>query len=688
MTANRSTNFFARQRDARKSCRNQMILFALAVFIIVLITTMAIRLAWYLFISTQAHTLINYEAAQRYQQKLSAFTFFDPAFFLFMAMVIISFILAASLIKMNTLQKGGGAVAEMLGGRNISSKTNDQDERRLMNVVEEMAIASGIPVPQVYVIDSENNINAFAAGLEIGDSAVAVTHGALTKLNRDELQGVVGHEFSHLLNGDSRLNVQLIGILFGIMFMGIIGRQILSHGRFSARMGLPVIAAGVCLMVIGYIGTFMGRLMQCAISRQKEFLADASAVQFTRNPLGLAGALKKIGGSTFGSQINSPGARQASHLFFSESHPDKLFAFLATHPPLTQRIRLLDPSFDGKFIEMEEDAPRAKPEYSTPFWGTARWGTKLQVPPGSPLLSLIPAEVINHVGNPSKENIEQSRTFLDSIPEEISETVKSPQGAACVIYALLMDNDAALLSSQLPSLARAMVVRGQTDNILKIAGKLSGLQQNLRLPLIELAMPALKGLTSMEKRNFLLILHSCINADGRVSLFELSVLWVLEKYLNPSEELFRNVSIFSISRVGLDIVVLLQVLACTGHATDKVKAEEAFHAGLDRIPELAARKPVFAFEEIVSYARVNNALTRLIEASFKIRESVIDACAHCAFKDQNVTVEERELLRVIALALQCPLPPFLEAPPEEDAAWSAPGRQSSFEVAFDEQTLL
>ena len=668
MTANRSTNFFARQRDARKSCRNQLILFAMAVFIIVIVTTMAIRFAWYLYISTQAHTLINFEAAQRYQQKLSTFTFFDPAFFLFMAMLIICFILAASLIKMNSLQKGGGAVAEMLGGRAIIAATTDPSEKRLINVVEEMAIASGIPVPQVYVLDAENNINAFAAGLEITDSAVAVTKGTLNKLNREELQGVIGHEFSHILNGDARLNMQLIGILFGIMFMGIIGRQILSKGRFSARMGLPVIAAGFCLMIIGSIGTFMGRLMQCAISRQKEFLADASAVQFTRNPMGLAGALKKIGGSTFGSQINSPGARQASHLFFSESHPHKLFAFLATHPPLAERIRLLDPSFDGNFPKMEEDVSKVKAQYSTPFWGTSHAGKTLHVPAGSPLLAILPAEVVHHVGNPSKENIEQSRTFLDSIPEEIIETVKSPQGAASVIYALLMDHDAVLRSSQLPALDRAMVVRGQTDNILKIAGQLSGLQQNLRLPLIELAMPALKGLTSMEKRNFLLVLHSCINTDGCLSLFELSVLWILEKYLNPSEDLFRSVKIFSFSRVGLDIVVLLQALACTGHAADRAEAQEAFHAGIARIPELAAHKPVFTFEEIASYAKVNNALTRLIEASFKIRELVIDACAHCAFSDHEVTVEERELLRIIALALQGPLPPFVETPSEKDAA--------------------
>ncbi len=175
-----------------------------------------------------------------------------------------------------------------------------------------------------------------------------------TKLNRDELQGVIGHEFSHILNGDSRLNVQLIGILFGILFLGIVGRKIISQGRLSVRLGLPVIAGGICLIVIGYMGTFLGRLMQCAVSRQKEFLADASSVQFTRNPLGLAGALKKIGGSAFGSRIQSPSARQASHLFFGESHPDEIFPFLATHPPLAERIRLLDPSFDGKFIKIRK----------------------------------------------------------------------------------------------------------------------------------------------------------------------------------------------------------------------------------------------------------------------------------------------------------------------------------------------
>lgn len=663
MTSHRPTNFFARQEQARKSCRNQLILFVFAVSIIVLVTTLAIRFAWYLYIGTQTYTLFNAVSAQSYYQKLSTFMFFDPAFFLFGAMAIVIVILTASVIKMHTLQKGGGAVAEMLGGRKISAGTNDQDERRLINVVEEMAIASGIPVPQVYVLDQEYNINAFAAGLELDDAAVAVTRGALIKLNRDELQGVIAHEFSHILNGDSRLNVQLIGILYGILFMGIVGRKIISQGRLSFRLGLPVIAGGICLTVIGYIGTFMGRLMQCAVSRQKELLADASAVQFTRNPLGLAGALKKIGGSAFGSNIRSPEARQASHLFFGESHPDKLFPVLATHPPLAERIRLLDPSFDGKFIKIIDDRQTPKSQYTTPFWGT----TALHIPPGSPLLTVIPAEVSTHVGNPSKENIGQSQTLLSAIPEEIIKAVKTPPGAASVIYALLMDGDAARRDLQISVLDKALVLQNQKDSVLRVDKQLSGLPQELRLPLIELAMPALLGLTSLEKRNFLLILHSFIKSDGKVSLFELSVQWILNKYLNPSEELFRSITFFSYSKVGLDIVILLGALASAGNTGDQIKANNAFLAGLARIPELAARKPVFSFEDNDSYAKVSQALTHLTAASFKIKESVIDACAHCAFADKTITAEEGELLRVIALALQCPLPPFVH-PPQPEAA--------------------
>lgn len=664
MTAKSPTNFFARQQAARKSCRNQLIVFSAAVLIIVLVTAMAIRVAWYLYIGTQSYLSFNAADAHHYQGRLSAFTFFDPVFFIFVSGAIVIVILAASLIKMNTLQRGGAAVAEMLGGRCVEGKTTEPAERRLINVVEEMAIASGIPVPKIYILDSESGINAFAAGLELTDAAVAVTRGTLDKLTRDELQGVIAHEFSHILNGDMRLNMQLIGILFGILFLGIAGKKFLSTGRVSLRVGLPAVVAGIFLVIIGYLGSFLGRLMQCSIARQQELLADASAVQFTRNPLGLAGALKKIGGFIFGSGICSPEAIQASHLFFGESHPDKWFWFLNTHPPLITRIRLLDPSFDGKFPKIKEDPPASKPQYNMPFWGTSQWGDKLRLSPGeSPALAMA-AAVTASVGNPSAEQVGHSRTILTSIPGDIRDIFQTPQGAASVIFSLLIGPDPN--ERQIEALTRAIVLQGNVEETRLLCTQLSGLENGLKLPLIELAMPSLSRLTSMEKRNFLLILDSIINADGRVTLLELSVQWILERYLNPSEEMFRTITKFSISQAGRDIVLLLEALAVAGNAGHPEKARAAFDAGIARIPELAARRPDFKYEENASYANVSRMLKDLTAASFKIKETVIDACAHTAFADRSINVEEGELLRVVALALQCPLPPFVRPPTSPD----------------------
>lgn len=628
-----------------------MIMFVLAVSLIVFITSSVIRLAWYFYLNIQAYSVYNVVQGNRYVLKLAHFTFFDPAYFFFMTLAIVIIILGASLYKMTILQKGGSAVAEMLGARRIEGKTEDPLERRLINVVEEMAIASGIPLPEVFILDSENNINAFAAGLEFNDATVTVTGGALTKLSRDELQGVIAHEFSHILSGDMRLNVQLIGILYGIFFLAIAGQKFLSGGRASLRAALPAAVAGLFLVIIGYTGSFIGRLMQCAISRQQEYLADASAVQFTRNPLGLAGALKKIGGSIFGSRIQSPEARQASHLFFSESHPAKWFSFLDTHPPLNMRIRLLDPSFDGQYTKIAGERLPPRPMYTEPFG----WVEK----PAVSEALMLARGVTPSVGAPAMAHLVESQAILSSLPEDIHQISKTPQGAAAIIFALLLGNDEAQREQQFHALGRSLILQGKIEIVFQLRAQLSGLSSHLKLPLLELSMPSLQVMTGLEKRNFLLILHSLINADNKMSLSELSMQWILDKYLNASDDLFQVIRKFSYGQIGLDIVILLSALACAGHPENRDKAQGAFIAGLDRLPTLAARKPTFIFLDGSSYANVHRALKNLTDASFKIKESVIDACAHCAFADKTVTIEEGELLRVVALALQCPLPPFV-----------------------------
>ncbi|MDO8906767.1 M48 family metallopeptidase [Hydrogenophaga sp.] len=257
--------------------------------------------------------------------------------------------------KFLRLSRGGSEVAEELGGRLLAAEPTDADERRLRNVVEEMALAANVPVPKVYVLDNDAGINAFAAGHSAKDAAIGITRGGMTLLTRDELQGVIGHEFSHLLNGDMRLNIRIMGVLFGIVCLTVIGRVLLYSRGGGNRGRAPMMLLGVALLAIGALGVLFGRLIQAALSRQREMLADASAVQFTRNPAGLAGALRKIG--SVGARIDSPHAGEASHMFFENGLGKPVFGWLATHPPLAERIRAIDPSWDGRFDAI--DPPHA-----------------------------------------------------------------------------------------------------------------------------------------------------------------------------------------------------------------------------------------------------------------------------------------------------------------------------------------
>ena len=270
----------------------------------------------------------------------------DPQLFGWVVIGTLGVVMAGAAYKFLRLSRGGSEVAEELGGRLLATDPTDADERRLRNVVEEMSLAAGVPVPKVYVLDNDAGINAFAAGHSAKDAAIGITRGGLTLLTRDELQGVIGHEFSHLLNGDMRLNIRIMGVLFGIVCLTVLGRVLL-HARGGGRgRGAPMVLLGLALLVIGALGVLFGRLIQAALSRQREMLADASAVQFTRNPAGLAGALRKIG--SVGSRIDSPHAGEASHMFFENGLNKPAFGWLATHPPLADRIRAIDPSWDGR----------------------------------------------------------------------------------------------------------------------------------------------------------------------------------------------------------------------------------------------------------------------------------------------------------------------------------------------------
>ncbi len=321
-------DFFEQQAKAHRKTKWLVIYFVMAVAAMIAANYICMMLFFYVGMQKDPHHRYDDEPRPR-------ISFWDSRVFVGVSIITIAIVGIGSAYKTSALSSGGSAVSEMMGGRLINTNTTDADERKLLNVIEEMSIASGVPMPQVYVMDEENGINAFAAGHKPGDATVSVTRGCMKLLSRDELKGVIGHEFSHILNGDMRLNLRLMGTIFGILCLAILGRILLQTVRGGDRGKNPLPIVGLVLLIIGYIGVFFGRLIQAAVSRQREFLADASSVQFTRNPGGITGALKKIGGlGEMGSRLSHAHAEELSHMFFGNGVSEAFIGLLETHPPL------------------------------------------------------------------------------------------------------------------------------------------------------------------------------------------------------------------------------------------------------------------------------------------------------------------------------------------------------------------
>ncbi len=330
-------NFFQAQDNARKKTWMLAMLFGAAVLTLLLLTNFFVALAF---------GWAGMQTGMTFSQTIAQVPIDS---WIWISLGVLGVIGVASLYKFFSISGGGRTIAEALGGSLIHQNTRDPQQRQLLNVVEEMALAAGMPVPPVYLIP-ELSINAFAAGFNTDDAVIGINQGTLDQLSRDELQGVVAHEFSHILNGDTHINLRLIAILHGILFVGMIGYGLLRAGGFSRRNGLPIVIAGVGLLIIGYGGTFFGNLIKAAVSRQREFLADASAVQFTRHPEGIADALKKIGGFSMSSHMSNPAAEQASHMFFGAAAQKFSTSLMATHPPLEKRILAIEPGWNGTFL--------------------------------------------------------------------------------------------------------------------------------------------------------------------------------------------------------------------------------------------------------------------------------------------------------------------------------------------------
>ncbi|MGC3958403.1 MAG: M48 family metallopeptidase [Verrucomicrobiota bacterium] len=643
-------DFFERQDQARKHTKVLILYFALAVALIVA--------------SVYFASLFVFQGAANYKHRRGTapqFALWNPRIFLFAAGGTLAVVACGSLFRTMQLSSGGSAVAESMGGRLIDVSTNDPQERKLLNVVEEMAIASGVPMPKVYVMDEEEGINAFAAGHNINDAAIGVTRGCITTLKRDELQGVIGHEFSHILNGDMRLNLRLMGIIFGILCLAVIGRIFL-RVRGSNRDKNPLPLLGIVLLLLGWVGLFFGRLIQAAVSRQREFLADAAAVQFTRNPDGLSGALKKIGAAHHGSRIENEHAAEASHMFFGNASKSSLFNAFATHPPLEQRIKAIDPQWDGNFptpaVAEDEDAfPTTKP---------VRRSALPPIIPGLPgaaglagAAAVIHADrVMPNLGNPTPQHLRYAVALRESLPESIRVAAHHPQNACALLYALLLSDDAAQRNAQLQELAHRT---GPSiyEQIVALKPEIAAIAQQTRLPLVNLAIPALRQLAAEEYQQFTSTLTWLIESDDQIVLFE----FVLQKIIHRQIELHFTgarppvVQYYSINPLAPDCAVILSALAYTGQ-TEASEIAQAFQAGA---PYLRATGVSLTLQprENCGLNEINDSLDRLGLAAPQIKKNLLEACVQVVGADGVIQENEAELLRGIAETLDCPMPPFV-----------------------------
>jgi Zn-dependent protease with chaperone function len=603
-------NFFQAQDQARGKTRLLIFLFIAAVASLVVLTNLLAAMAMGFSLGPEAL------AAQ------------PPQIWLLISTGVVGVIAIASLFKFLTLRGGGRVVAESLGGQPVRQNTESPQQRQLLNVVEEMAIAAGLPVPPVYLIP-EPSINAFAAGYSQDDAVIGINQGTLDLLNRDELQGVVAHEFSHILNGDMRINIRLIALLSGILFIGMIGYGLLRGSAFSRSKDRgQQMALALGLIIVGYGGTFFGNLIKAAVSRQREFLADAAAVQFTRSNDGIANALKKIGGHATGSEIKAKTADESSHMFFGSI---KSFSrLMATHPPLEDRIKALQPQWQGSL----SDNGNGRAHQSTAgFAGTNASSTNH------------PDAVVNQIG---QGRVEAATALLQSCNPRLANAAHDPYEARGLIYAMLIDKNAEIAQAQLDKIRTQAEpgVPGYTEQLLPLVQASNSSQLLL---LLEVAMPTLKELSFQQYKRFSNNAAELIVFDQRVDIFE----WVLHRVM--TKELYAHFEqphraaghIGSFRKLHRQVCSLLSAIA---HRSPSAK--NSYEAGAKRLNLTLPLSSLADFD----YEQLNDALGQLRNLKPLQKQQLLEACAAVALADGQLHPDQHALLHGIAATLDCPLP--------------------------------
>lgn len=631
-------NFFAAQDKARRHTGHLVLLFSIAVIFLIILTNL-------LLISTFAYM----ETSEIVSFSKAFSDTYDTNIALVTTAGVTLLILLGSLYKTIGLSKGGQAIAEMLGGQLVPQSTNDRAQRKLLNIVEEMSIAAGMPIPKVYLLN-ESSINAFAAGKSHNNAVIGVTHGAVSSLSRDELQGVIAHEFSHILNGDMRLNIRLIGVLHGILLIGIIGEYIIRSMRYGSSRknnGGAFLVIGLGLVVIGYAGTFFGKWIKASVSRQREYLADASAVQFTRNKDTIAGALKKIGGLTEGSVLNAPSASEYSHAYFADGISSFFGSMFSTHPPLKERIRRVDPGWNGRFITPKPLSDNDEIKEANP---------SLKDKLGISIPVIVAADqIMNQIGTLTDDNIEYAQQLLLNIPESLKTAAQNPYSARAVLYALLIREQKDKKS------AWAMLDKYSAESMPKLTKKLivksKNLDEKFILPLLEICTNSLCELSGNQYQTFRETINKIITVDESVDLNE----WVMQRLVlqqldehflirKPAKEKHAY-----LGAVKKEAETIMSLIAHTEHKHDETLVKKAFDFGKN---EIGAKAFNLTPKQELTLTSLNEALDQLMQLKPMLKAKILRSCAAIITADGKATRKGLELLRTLSVSLGCPFPPM------------------------------
>jgi Zn-dependent protease with chaperone function len=634
-------NFFEAQDHARRVSRRLIVLFVVAVAGLIVLTEVLVISTLYLTHRNAAAIPVSHDDILAFAATL------DGSVHVTIVSLILLVVGLGAWSKSHQLRAGGYVVATLMDGRLVPGNSDDPAQRRLLNVVEEMAIAAGVPVPQVYVMARERGINAFAAGLGSDDAVICVTQGMLEALDRPALQGVIGHEFSHILNGDMRMNATVTSVLHGILILGLAGMRLLrvvGYRRRSSRESAAIVVLGAGLVVIGFCGMFFGSLIKAMVNRQREYLADASAVQFTRNPAGIATALKVIGGYSYGSRVLQPNSAEVSHFFFARATTTWLQSLFATHPPLVERIRRLDPHWNGHYPRVDTSYTR---RVTSEELADASAVTGDRRPTAAAVLMGLGA-----MASAVDPDARSGQQVLESLPAALSNAARDPFLARTLIFALLLSDDTAARQRQVRLVATSAEpgIDRYLLSLYTIVGSLARVQ---RLPLVSLALPSLRACSARQIERFVMVMKRIIRDDMHISLYEWCLATIVingvrqHALARPSQLGNRH-----LRRLSVQVRLILSLLA---QAVDSEQGprERAYAAALEQL-QISWQPP--CDKTALRFESVDHALTQLDRLRPLDKQRLLDACHTLIGYDHDIDVAEGEVLRAIAAALHCPLP--------------------------------